>query len=337
MTSNNRENKKEKKMRLSSPRSVMALTLAIAALVLSPGGLGQGQNQRQSRSDAQLPQGVSDQTFRVSVDLVNILCSVFDKKTNSFITNLTQEDFMVYENGEKQEISNFSRESDLPLTIAMLIDTSRSVGPKLRFEQEAAISFFQSIMTAKDRAMLVRFDSDVDMLQDFTNDPNKMAYQIRKLKAAGGTALYDAIYRVCDEKLIRETGRKAIVIISDGEDESSEMTLHQATEMAVRAEALIFPISVSKGGFFGVGGREEANTTLKDMAVETGGRTFFPFKVEDLEDAFHQINQELRSQYSIGYSSTNAVRDGSYRKVSIKIPEKGLRINYRRGYYAPKN
>lgn len=337
MSLNMTESKKEKKMRLCSPRSLMTLVLVMAALVLSPGGRGQGQNQRQTKPDAQLPQGVSDQTFRVSVDLVNILCSVFDKKTNSFITNLTQEDFLVYEDGQKQEISNFSRESDLPLTIAMLIDTSRSVGPKLKFEQEAAISFFQSIMTPKDRAMLVRFDSDVDMLQDFTNDPNKLAYQIRKLKAAGGTALYDAIYRVCDEKLIRETGRKAIIIISDGDDESSEMTLHQATEMAVRAEALIFPISVSKGGFFGVGGEEGSDTTLKDMAVETGGRTFFPFKVDDLENAFHQINQELRSQYSIGYSSTNPARDGSYRKVNLKVSEKGLRINYRRGYYAPKN
>ena len=219
----------------------------------------------------------------------------------------------------------------------MLIDTSQSVAPKLKFEQDAATSFFQSILTEKDRAMLMSFDTDVSLLQDFTNDPNRMAREIRKLKAAGGTALYDAIYRTCDEKLIRETGRKAIIILSDGEDESSKVTLHQATEMALRAEALIFAISVSRGGFFGVGGGKEGDTVLKEMSQETGGQIFFPFKLEELDDSFRQINQELRSQYNIGYLSTNPAKDGSYRKVKIDVPEKGLKLSYRRGYYAPSN
>jgi VWFA-related protein len=162
-----------------------------------------------------------------------------------------------------------------------------------------------------------------------------MARQIRKLRAGGGTSLYEAIHRTCDEKLIRETGRKAIVILSDGEDESSKVTIKQAKEMALRAEALIFAISVTKGGFFGVGGTREGDNALRELAQETGGRVFTPFKVEELDDAFRQINQELRSQYNLGYVSTNPARDGSYRKVEIKVPEKGLRLTYRKGYYAP--
>ena len=325
---------KGNKMIFRSSRFYLALLAAAAILTAIPGPSLTGQAQTQQTP---LPERVSDQTYRVSVDLVNVLCSVFDKNTNAFVTNLTQEDFIVYENNRKQEIKNFARETDLPLTLAMLIDTSQSVAPKLKFEQEAAIGFFQSILRENDRAMLVEFDSDVSMLQDFTNDPNKMANQIRKLKAAGGTALYDAIYKTCDEKLIRETGRKAIIILSDGEDESSTVNLKQATEMALRAEAIIFAISVSQGGFFGTDGGREGDTVLKEMSRETGGRIFFPFKVDELDDSFRQINQELRSQYNIGYLSTNPVRDGSYRKIEIKIQEGDLKLNYRKGYYAPKS
>lgn len=317
-------------------RFFLALLAAGLLILAVPHGNLSGQEAKKAQS-SQLPGGISDQTYRVTVNLVNILCSVFDKNTNSYVTNLTREDFTVFEDNQKQEIKNFARETDLPLTIAMLFDTSQSVAPKLKFEQEAAISFFQSILREKDRAMLVSFDSDVSMLQDFTNDPNKMARQIRKLRAAGGTSLYDAIHRVCDEKLIRETGRKAIVILSDGDDVDSTTTRQQATEMALRAETLIFAISLSKGGFFGVGGNKEGDAILKELTQETGGRLFFPFKLDDLDEEFRQINQELRSQYNIGYLSSNASRDGSYRKVEIKIPEKGLKLNYRKGYYAPKS
>jgi Ca-activated chloride channel homolog len=276
------------------------------------------------------------QTFRARVDLVNVLCSVFDKNTNSFVTNLTQDDFILYEDNRKQEITNFNRETNLPLTIALLVDASRSVGPKLKFEKEAATSFVQSVMRENDRAMLLKFDSGITLLQDFTDDPNKIAKQINKLQAAGDTALYDAIYRACDEKLIRETGRKAMVILSDGDDSASEVTLKQAAEMALRSETIVFAISVAKGGFFGVGGEEkEGDSVLKEIANETGGRIFFPFQVEDLDEAFRQINQELRSQYNIGYRSSNSARDGSYRKLEIKVPERGLRLKYRKGYYAP--
>ncbi len=290
------------------------------------------------RAESQLPPRISDQTYRVSVDLVNVLCSVFDRDTNSFVTNLTRDDFAVFEDGKKQDLKNFAKETNLPLTIAMLIDTSDSVAPKLRFIQEAAISFVQSVIRERnDRALLVEFDTGVTLLQDFTGDPNKLAREIRKLKAAGGTALYDAIYMTCDEKMIRETGRKAIVILSDGDDESSDATIQQALEMALRAETSIFVISVTKGGFFGVEGSPEGDAAMREITRETGGKVFFPFKLSELEDSFRQINQELRSQYSLGYYSTNGSRDGTYRKIEVKISERNLRPSHRKGYYAPSN
>ncbi len=317
-----------------TPRLAFSI-LPLILLALQPVARPGQESSSAGSQSAQRQQRINDQTYRVSVDLVNVFCSVWDKNTNAFVTNLTKDDFVVLEDNQKQEIKNFVRETDLPLTIAMLVDTSQSVAPKLKFEQEAAINFFHSVLKDKDRAMLVEFDSGVSMVQDFTSDPNKLAKEIKTLKAAGGTALYDAITLTCDEKLIREMGRKAIIILSDGEDQSSKATFEQALEMAIKAEATIFSISVNRGGFFGVGDTKNGDRVMKQFSEESGGRAFFPFKVEDLEDSFRQINQELRSQYNLGYLSNNTRRDGSYRKVEIKIAEKGLKITYRKGYYAP--
>ena len=289
-------------------------------------------------SNAQLPRGVSDQAYRVNVDLVNVLCSVFDKKTKSFVTAFSQNDFSIFEDGRKQEITNFTRESNLPLTLAILMDTSSSVAPKLQFEQDAAISFFYNVLKEDDRAMLVEFNSSINMMQDFTDDPNKLANQVRKLRAGGNSSLFDAIDVVCDQKMIRETGRKAMVILSDGDDNGSAVDYRRAVEMALRAECTIFSVSISRGGFFGTADdTRKGDKTLQNLAKETGGKVFFPFKVEELENAFREINQELRSQYSIGYVSTNPKRDGSYRKLEIKVRERNMELNHRKGYYAPLN
>ena len=284
----------------------------------------------------QLPGRISDQTYRISVDLINIFCSAWNKDTKSFMTNLAREDFSIYEDGQKQEIKNFAREANMPLTIALLVDTSQSVAPKLKFEQEAATNFFYTVLKESDRAMLVEFDSSVSLVQDFTNNPNKLEKMIRSLQAAGNTALYDAIVRTCDEKLIRETGRKTIVILSDGNDSASNETLERAREMALKAEATIFAISINRGGFFGVGGDTRAgDNVLKQLSSETGGAAFFPFQVEELDSDFREISQELRSQYNLGYISNNTKRDGSYRKIEVKVAEKNLKLNYRKGYFAP--
>ena len=314
---------------------ILAVALLLA-VILYPAAHSSQQSTPKPQAGTQPPQPkISDQTYRVSVDLVNIFCSAWDKESNSFVTNLTKENFTVFEDNKKQEIVNFSREINLPLTISLLVDTSQSVAPKLKFEQEAATNFFHSVLQEKDRAMLVEFDSGVSMIQDFTNDTNKLAKQIKTLRAAGGTALYDAIYLTCDEKLIRELGRKTIVILSDGEDMSSKYTFDQALEMALKAEATIFAISVNRGGFYGVGSTKNGDRILQQFAEESGGKVYFPFKVEELETAFQQIGKELRSQYNIGYFSSNTQRDGTYRKVEVKVAEKGLKIRFRRGYYAP--
>jgi Ca-activated chloride channel homolog len=309
-------------LRFSAAILIIGITLTADSKLFLPG------------QEKQRPRQIDGQTYKVNVDLVNILCSVLDKKTNSFVTNLTREDFVIYEDDQIQQIKNFARESNLPLTLALLIDTSDSVAPKLKFEQDAAIGFFQSIMQENDRAMLLEFNSGVNLLQDFTNDPNKLTKQIRKLRTGGNTALYDALEITCDEKLIRELGRKAIIVISDGDDESSKSTLQQAKEMALRAEATVFAISTSKFGL--EDDRKQGDSVLKEIAQATGGRIFFPFKAEDLNENFRQINQELRSQYSIIYTSTNPARDGNYRRIVIKMKEKGLNLSHRKGYYAPR-
>ena len=312
-------------MFLRSPRFLVSI---LAGLVLLMG----------VSSNAQFPQGVSDQPYRVNVDLVNVLASVFDKKTKSFVTYLGQDDFSIFEDGRRQEITNFTRETDLPLTLAILTDTSSSVAPKLKFIQDAAVSFFFNVLKDNDRAMLVEFNSSVNLRQDFTDDPGKLTSQIRKLRTAGNSSLFDAIEVVCDQKMIRETGRKAIIIISDGDDTGSTTNYRRAVEMALRAESTIFSVSINRGGFFGTGDdTRKGDKILKNLAEETGGKVFFPFMVEELEDAFRQINLELRSQYSIGYVSSNTRRDGRFRKLEIKVRERGMEVNHRRGYYAPVN
>jgi Ca-activated chloride channel family protein len=308
------------------------LAVAGVAILLSP-LVG-----RQKETRQQLPGRISDQTYRIQVDLVNVFCSVWNKNTKSFATNLAREDFALYEDGVKQEITNFARESNLPLTIMLLVDTSQSVAPKLKFEQQAAIDFFYTVLKSNDRAGIIQFDSGVDLVQDFTDNPNKLAERIRTMQAAGNTAFYDAIVKVCDQKLIRESGRKAIVILSDGEDSGSSETLEQARFMAQNADATIYSISTNRGGFFGVGGEDRTgDKVLTELADITGGKALFPFRVEELDAAFREISQELRSQYNIVYSSNNPLRDGKYRKIEIKVGDKNLQLKYRKGYYAPKS
>ena len=275
--------------------------------------------------------------IEVRVELVNVLCTVVDKKGN-FITNLTKDDFIIYEDGKPQKILNFSARTDIPLSIALLIDTSASVAKKLKFEQEAAADFFYTVLRSQDQAMLVEFDSGVTLVQDFTNDPNLFEKQLKTLRAAGGTSLYDAIYLVSEEKFLYNEGekRKTFIIISDGEDTVSKSTFDEALEMAQRVGATIFAISTNKGGYFGVKGSEEGDVILEQLASATGGRVFYPRHMKDLGVAFKKINLELRSQYSLSYKPTNQKRDGSFRSIKVRVRQKGLKVRCRKGYFAPK-
>jgi len=298
-----------------------------------------------TRSDmAQIPNPstgaatTAQQPFRVAVDMVNILVSVSDRQ-GRLIPNLTKEDFSILEEEKPQEIALFARESNVPLTIALLMDTSESSHPKLSFQKTAASNFFFLVLHEKDRGLLAEFDAGITLLQDFTGDPNRLEKAIRDIRAGGGTSLYDALYSVCDEKLIQETGRKAIVLVSDGGDTGSQNSLDAALELAQRADATIYAVSTSRGGFFGIPDRksEQNDRTLTRMVEETGGRIYFPTKEEDLEGNYQQISDELRSRYALGFFSDNKVKDGKYRRLQVKVRNRDYRVQYRKGYYAPLN
>jgi Ca-activated chloride channel family protein len=279
-----------------------------------------------------------DQTLSVNVDLVNILFTVTDRK-GKFVTNLKKEDFKVFEDEKLQSITNFSSNSDLPLTIALLIDTSGSIRDKLKFEEDAAIEFFYSTLQRnKDKALLISFDSGVDLIQDFTDDPEKLATEIRKIRAGGGTSLYDAIYLAVNKKLSAQTGpgRRVVILITDGDDNSSRISLTEALEAAQKNDVTIYGISTNSSAFFGSKEQERGDKTLKKFADETGGKGFFPLKIEDLSSTFVNIHEELRSQYQIGYRPSNGLMDGTFRRIKVDVTDKRYKPRARSGYYMPK-
>jgi VWFA-related protein len=270
------------------------------------------------------------------VNLVNILFTVADRK-GKFVTNLRKEDFKVFEDERIQSISNFSSESNLPLTIALLVDTSGSIRDKLRFEEEAAIEFFYStLQRGKDKALVIAFDSGVGLLQDFTDDPEKLADKIRQIRAGGGTSLYDAIYLAVNQKLANQGGRRIAILITDGDDNSSRVSLTETLEAAQKNEVTMYAISTNSAAFFGSKEQERGDKTLKRLAEETGGKAFFPLKVQDLASSFLDIHDELRSQYQIGYRPTNAKQDGTFRRIRVDVGDKRYKARARTGYYMPK-
>jgi Ca-activated chloride channel homolog len=284
---------------------------------------------------AQQPRPNND-TITVDVNLVNMLFTVADRK-GKFVTNLKKEDFRVFEDDRLQVISQFSSETNLPLTIALLVDTSGSIRDKLRFEEEAAIEFFYStLQRGKDKALVISFDSGVELLQDFTDDPEKLADKIRKIRAGGGTSLYDAIYLAVNEKLAETDGRRIVILITDGDDNSSRVSLTETLEAAQRNLVTIYAISTNSAAFFGSKDQERGDKTIKKFAEETGGKAFFPLKIQDLSSSFLDIHDELRSQYQIGYRPTNSKLDGTFRRVRIDVSDKRYKPRSRAGYYMPK-
>ena len=273
--------------------------------------------------------------LRVRVNLVNVLFTVTDKKSR-MVLDLTKEDFRVLEDNKLQSIRFFSRETDLPLRIGVLIDTSNSIRDRLHFEEEAAIDFLQeTLRPGKDLAFLVGFDVEPQLLQDYTDEVDKHAEAARKLQAGGGTALYDAIFFACKQKLLffpppEPYLRRVIIVISDGLDNQSEHSREEAIAMAQRADVTIFTISTNRSGL-----TERGDKVLKRMAEETGGRAFFPFEARDLAANFQEISRELRSQYSLAYVSTNDKMDGTFRAISVEPLEKNLRVRAKNGYFAP--
>src|SRR5437588_1532832 len=300
----------------------------------------------------------SGQTFRREVNLVDVLFTVLNRR-NKLVPDLEKGDFKVFDEGKPQEIRYFSKQTDLPLRIGMLLDTSNSIRDRLKFEQDASVSFLYSVLRRnKDEAFVMTFDDEPQILQPFTSDTGALRDQIIGTRAGGGTAIYDAIYEACLKQLNhppRPPGdqpdivRRVMILISDGEDNLSTHTRAEAIELAQRTSVVLYTISTSTQWV----SLEETNPNktsdrkyhltdgdkiLQDLAEETGGRAFFPYHVDDLDQSFQDIGAELRNQYSIAYIPTHSQLDGKYHKIRIEVPEhKGYQVRARRGYYAKAN
>src|SRR6266478_343872 len=285
---------------------------------------------------AQAPKPAQDQTLSIEVNLVNIPFTVADRK-GKFVTNLKKEDFKVFEDERSQTITNFSSETNSPLTIALLVDTSGSIRDKLRFEEEAAIEFFYStLQRGKDKACVISFDSGVDLIQDFTDDPEKLANKIRTIRAGGGTSLYDSIFLAVTKQLAGQSGRRIVILITDGDDNSSRVSLTETLEAAQKNDVTIYSISTNSAAFFGSKEQERGDKTLKKFSEETGGKAFFPLKIQDLASSFLNIHDELRSQYQLGYRPTNGRPDGTFRRIRVDVADKRFKARARTGYYMEK-
>jgi VWFA-related protein len=312
----------------------MKKLLFFLLLFCLPGG-GLFAQDSAGRPNSNNSQSLGDSSgIKVRVELVNVLTTVTDKK-NRLVTDLTKDDFRMFEDGKPQEIRFFSRETDLPLRIGMLIDTSNSIRDRLRFEQEAAIEFLTvAVRPGKDLAFVVSFDLEPQLIQDYTDDIEKLSNAIQGLKAGGVTSLYDSIYFSCKEKLLffpppEPYLRRVMIIVSDGQDNQSVHTREEALSMAQRAEVTIYAISTNRSGAEGRG-----DNVLRRLAKETGGHAFFPFEAGDLAANFQEIARELRSQYSLAYVSTNAAHDGTFRKITIQPVDKNLLVRAKDGYFA---
>jgi VWFA-related protein len=251
------------------------------------------------------------------------------------VTDLKQNDFhFVDDNKPAVDVKSFHAETNLPLQVGLLIDASNSVRDRFKFEQESAIEFLnQTVRRGYDHAMVVGFDATPEVTQDFTDDTEKLGHGIRELRPGGGTALYDALYYACRDKLLKQPSstRRAIILLSDGEDNLSHVTREEAIEMAQRAEAIVYTISTNVSGTKGPGDK-----VLERIADATGGRAFFPFQIRDVANAFAEIQDELRSQYAVSYKPADFKADGHFRTIEIVASDrKNFRVRARRGYYAP--
>ncbi len=298
---------------------------------------------QQAQEPAQAP------TIKAEVNLVNIFATVRDKNKR-IVTDLKQDNFKVFEDNHEETISFFSKEMNLPITLGLLLDTSGSEQYMLGAIQDAGARFLHRVLRKGDEAMIMSFDTDVDLLADFTDDRSILDRAINKARIntpgggyiAGnpgpvggqdmvGTALYDAIYLACGEKLNGEAGRKAIVVVTDAEDEGSKVRLEEAIEAAQKTDTVIHVLFVADRHFGG--GRPDV---AHKLAEETGGRMIAVNSDKKFEEAFDQISEELRSQYTLGYYPSNTTKDGMFRKIRVDVDNHEFKVLARKGYYAPK-
>src|SRR5215470_16553407 len=277
------------------------------------------------------------QTFRSRSDEVNVIFTVTDKH-NKFIKDLKKDQFKILDNNRPpRQILDFAAETDLPLRVGLLIDASNSIRDRFLFEQDAAVAFLHQIIRPKtDKAFVLAFDEVWDLTQDFTRDLDKLTKGIKVIRPGGGTAMWDAVFYACRDKLMKEKEngpvRRAIILVSDGDDNQSRVLRQEAIEMAQRAGVIVYTISTNLSN-----NPDEGDRSLKLLAETTGGQPFFPFKLQDVANAFHDIHEELRSQYSIFYKPDNFEANGTFRPILITAENKKYKVRAKKGYYVPRD
>jgi VWFA-related protein len=330
----------------------MLMALLVLGL-LWPAAVAHAQQPSAPPASKQQEGDQSISTLQVNVNVVNLFFNVKDKH-GTLIPDLKRDDFKVIEDGRLQTIKYFASESDQPLTLGILIDSSVSQDRVLPMEKEVGAAFLKEVLRPKDEAFVISFDVNVDLLQDFTNSTSMLRTALNEAKINGGggcsgipglgggpvpctnpkgTLLYDAVFLAGREKLASEVGRKAMIILTDGEDQGSQETIRSAIEAAQKSDSICYVLLIADRGFYGLGGYS-GDRAMKELAQETGGRVInVGNKPEKLKEAFDQIANELRTQYSIGYTPTNGKRDGGFRRVEVKTKE-GYKVQCRSGYYA---
>ena len=343
---------------------ILATAVTVASLLTGSVAFGQAlprlagtpdsDSQNQDNQPEERDQSVG--TLKVNVNVVQLFFNVKDKK-GGLIPSLTKSDFQLLEDGKPETIKYFAAESDLPLTLGILIDSSGSQQRVLGMEQEVGANFLAEILRPKDMAFVISFDVDSNLLQDFTNSSRRLREALNSarinappsscggLPGAGGgplpcssnpkgTVLYDTVYLAAHDQLAKEVGRKAMILLTDGEDQGSQLKINDAIEAAQKADSICYVLLIADRGFYGFGGYS-GDREMKKLAAETGGRVIdVGNKADKLKEAFDQIAQELRSQYNIGYTPSNAALDGTFRKVEIRTSKKDYKIQARSGYYA---
>jgi VWFA-related protein len=334
-------NLSSRKVYMASLKKLAPLCAAALAAVIVLPALGQQPPAQNQEPLSQAP------TIKTQVSLVNLFVTVRDKNKR-IVTDLKQDNFKVAEDGQDQKIAFFSKEVTLPITLGLLLDTSGSEQYMLGAIQQGAESFLNRVMRKGDEAMVMSFDLDVDLLADFTDDRSQLDRAIRSaqintggglgpvtpgtipVSGSKGTNFYDALYLACNEKLSSEAGRKAIVVLTDAEDNGSKVRVEEAIEAAQRTDTVVHILLVYDPRYGGNG------SVAKKITDETGGRMIVVNNEKHLQDAFDQISEELRSQYTLGYYPTNSARDGKFRKIKIDVDNKDYKVLARKGYYAPK-
>jgi VWFA-related protein len=339
---------------MSKDRTWRVFSIVVAGLLTASSVLAQ----QTAQSSSQAPgEDQSAETLKVNVNIVQLFFNVKDKK-GGLIPNLTKDDFEILEDGKPQTIKYFAAESNLPLTLGILIDSSGSQMRVLDMEKQVGGEFLAQTLRDKDLAFVIGFDVNVDLLQDFTGDVHalKRGLNAARINTGGGggsgipglgggpvptggngpkgTLLYDAVYLASHDELAQQVGRKAMILLTDGEDQGSQLRIKDAIEAAQKSDSIVYVLLCADRGFYGFSGYS-GDSEMKKLTSETGGRVIeVGNKFDKLKEAFNQISNELRSQYNIGYTSTNSTLDGTFRKVQIQTKDKDYKVQARSGYYA---